>query len=169
MKIDLHLHTTYSDGIYPPEEVVKLSRANGLDVISLTDHDTVGAYQELGEIETNGLKIIRGAEITANHAGNGIHILGYFKDGLSEQLQDFLNNTQAERINRIKEGLRNLRKHNINLSYDELNEFNKGESRGVKGTPTFFINGNRTNSSWKKHLEKEGYCPGPDGCIRFRR
>ena len=130
MKIDLHLHTTYSDGIYPPEEVVKLSRANGLDVISLTDHDTVGAYQELGEIETNGLKIIRGAEITANHAGNEIHILGYFKDGLSEQLQDFLNNTQAERINRIKEGLSNLRKHNINLSYDELNEFNKGESVG---------------------------------------
>src|SRR3989339_141430 len=130
MKIDLHLHTTYSDGVYSPEDVVKLSRDNGLDVISLTDHDTAGAYQELGEKETNGLRIIRGVEITANYDGSEMHILGYFKGVLSGQLQDFLNNTQAERISRIKEGLTNLRKHNINLSYDELNEFNKGESVG---------------------------------------
>ncbi|MEW6026158.1 MAG: PHP domain-containing protein [Planctomycetota bacterium] len=130
MKIDLHLHTTYSDGIYSPETVIKLARDNGLDAISLTDHDTVGAYQELEGVETGGLKIIRGAEITANHEGNEIHILGYFKEDLGGDLQDFLNNTQAERIRRIKEGLSNLRKHNINLSYDELNEFNKGESVG---------------------------------------
>ena len=91
MKIDLHLHTTYSDGVYSPEDVVKLSRDNGLDVISLTDHDTAGAYQELGEKETNGLRIIRGVEITANYDGSEMHILGYFKGGLSGQLQDFLN------------------------------------------------------------------------------
>jgi hypothetical protein len=130
MKIDLHLHTTFSDGIYTPEQVIKLSRDSGLEVISLTDHDTAGVYQHLDGAESGRLKIIRGVEITANQDGNEMHILGYFKNGLSDRLTRFLNHTQAERISRIKEGLNNLRKHNVNLSYDELSEFNKGESVG---------------------------------------
>lgn len=130
MKIDLHLHTTFSDGIYSPEQVIKLSQDNGLAVVSLTDHDTAGAYQSIDGLAPDGLKIIRGVEITANYDGNEMHMLGYFKKGLTGRLRDFLDHTQAERISRIKEGLNNLRKHNINLSYDELSEFNKGESVG---------------------------------------
>lgn len=130
MKIDLHLHTSFSDGIYSPEQVIKLARDSGLEAIALTDHDTIGASQSLAGKSAGGLKVICGVEITANYDENEMHMLGYFKDGPGERLNVFLNHTQAERISRIKAGLQNLGKYNINLSYDDLSEFNTGESVG---------------------------------------
>jgi hypothetical protein len=131
MRIDLHLHTTCSDGIYSPSDVIRLAINNGLEIISLTDHDTDAAYQCINaEDIKKRLKIIRGVEITANYQDNEIHILGYFKNATSNKLQRFLNRIQNERVNRINKGIKNLREHNIKLSYDELSEFNKGESIG---------------------------------------
>ncbi|MFH0888717.1 MAG: PHP domain-containing protein [Planctomycetota bacterium] len=131
MRIDLHLHTTCSDGVYSPAEVVKIAITNKLELISFTDHDTDAAYKliDVNEIKKH-LNIIHGVEITANYQDNEVHILGYFGNGTSDKLQDFLNLIQNERVTRINEGMGNLRKHNINLSFAELKEFNKGESIG---------------------------------------
>ena len=79
--IDLHLHTTASDGRLRPSELVRQSAAAGLTVISITDHDTVGGLDE-GRRSANeaGIRLVNGIEITAIERGKDVHVLGYFFD-----------------------------------------------------------------------------------------
>jgi len=130
MRIDLHLHTTCSDGNYPPQKVIELAVDNELEVISITDHDTDAAYDLIDKAKVGNISIIHGVEITANHEGNEVHVLGYFRNGTSDRLRDFLKRLQDERVGRISESIRNLEKHNVKLNYDDLAKFSKGESIG---------------------------------------
>jgi 3',5'-nucleoside bisphosphate phosphatase len=131
MRIDLHLHTICSDGVYSPDEVINFAVKSGLEVISFTDHDTDAAYGLIDKATLSfGLRIIHGVEITANHEGNETHILGYFRNGSSAKLKGYLKNLQKARVTRINEGIKNLAKRNIKLSYDDLTKFSKGESIG---------------------------------------
>jgi len=79
--IDLHLHTTASDGRPPPAQLVARVRAAGLTTISITDHDTVAAIAEVTELAGGmGIRVIPGIEITAVDGGRDVHMLGYFFD-----------------------------------------------------------------------------------------
>lgn len=86
-RINLHLHTTVSDGAYSPASLVKRSQEIGLDLISITDHDTADAY---GMIPDNlmPLRILPGMEISSQHQGNDVHILAYGYDIRNEGLRD---------------------------------------------------------------------------------
>ena len=74
-RIDLHLHTDYSDGTHTPEEVAKMAKAASLCAIAITDHDTMEGWEALGPVE--GIEIIPGIERKAEWEGTEIHILGY--------------------------------------------------------------------------------------------
>src|SRR5262249_8027705 len=81
MFADLHLHTNFSDGTYTPEEVVAQASRHQLAAIALTDHDTVeGCDRAARACATAGIDFIPGAELTAEHDGNEIHILAYGVD-----------------------------------------------------------------------------------------
>lgn len=76
MKIDLHTHTLVSDGVLSPEELVSRAVSQDIDVLSITDHDSIGAYEILGDLDGYPLKIIPGIEFSTQWRGVGIHVVG---------------------------------------------------------------------------------------------
>jgi 3',5'-nucleoside bisphosphate phosphatase len=107
--IDLHLHTTASDGRSTPEALVTEARAAGCRTIAVTDHDTVASaalVQALGRAE--GLDVIAGIEMTAVDAERDIHILGYFLDIASADLETFLVEQRTRRRARMHQIARRL-------------------------------------------------------------
>ena len=82
-RINLHLHTRASDGMLTPAQLVKQAQNIGLDLISITDHDTMDAYKQIPE-DYAPLRILPGMEISSMHQGNDVHILAYGCDFKNE-------------------------------------------------------------------------------------
>lgn len=100
--IDLHLHTTASDGLLAPAALVARARAAGLAIISVTDHDTVAGLAEAAEEAGRaGIRLVPGIEITAIERGRDVHVLGYFLDPDSAVLGGFLGAQRRERRGRV--------------------------------------------------------------------
>jgi predicted metal-dependent phosphoesterase TrpH len=103
MTIDLHLHTTASDGRSSPAELVQLAAAAGVRVMAVTDHDTTAAVAEVRTLAAgHGIEAVPGIEITAVEGGRDIHILGYFFDPDDGALSTFLAAARADRISRVE-------------------------------------------------------------------
>jgi predicted metal-dependent phosphoesterase TrpH len=99
--IDLHLHTTASDGRCTPQELVARAVEAGLTVMAATDHDTTDAVVGLIEdAAARGIQAIPGIEITAVEQGADLHVLGYFLDPGDETLQRFLAEQREHRVAR---------------------------------------------------------------------
>lgn len=104
--IDLHIHTTCSDGTYSPVELLKKAKTNNLDLISITDHDSIDAYKELDKIKISDFydgKIITGIEIKTAFEGIPIEILGYGID-----INQFKNSICVNKDIKIKNQLKYL-------------------------------------------------------------
>lgn len=102
--IDLHLHTTASDGRLSPAQLVARASAAGLTTISVTDHDTVAALAEVTEVAKGvNMRVVAGIEITAVDDGRDVHMLGYFFDPESAPLARVLQQQRALRVSRARE------------------------------------------------------------------
>ena len=102
--IDLHLHTTASDGRLTPTELVARAAAAGIRILAITDHDTTDGFDEAAaEASRRGMLLIPGIEITAVERGRDVHMLGYFFDRVDAGLTHFLTAQRATRIARIVE------------------------------------------------------------------
>jgi predicted metal-dependent phosphoesterase TrpH len=100
--IDLHLHTTASDGRLTPAELVEAAAAAGLRVMAVTDHDTTASVAEVQALAAaRGLDAVSGIEITAVDAGRDVHILGYFLDPKHTGLSAFLARQREARVARV--------------------------------------------------------------------
>jgi predicted metal-dependent phosphoesterase TrpH len=119
--VDLHLHTTASDGVKTPTEIVRYAKAKGLQAIAITDHDTIEGLEEgLSEGKRIGLEVIPGIEISAEHSPGSMHLLGFFIDIHHPLLNDrleYLQKARAERNPKIVEKLNQL---GIDVSYEEV-------------------------------------------------
>jgi predicted metal-dependent phosphoesterase TrpH len=103
MRIDLHAHSTRSDGTEPPAVVVEQAAAAGLDVVALTDHDTYDGWDEAAEaVATTGVALVRGIEISCSHRGISIHLLGYLPDPANAALEAELEHARASRETRME-------------------------------------------------------------------
>jgi predicted metal-dependent phosphoesterase TrpH len=110
-QVDLHLHTTASDGAYSPAAVVALARERGLCIIAITDHDSVEGIAEALAAAGHGLEVIPGVEINTDIPHAEVHILGYYVDyhhaelrGVLQKLQDFRRDRarrMVEKLNRL--------------------------------------------------------------------
>jgi predicted metal-dependent phosphoesterase TrpH len=108
--IDLHVHTTASDGRLSPETLIAKAAASGITVLSITDHDTTAALAEArSHAAAAGVTLIDGIEITAVENARDVHILGYFFDPLGAPLADFLSRQRANRVGRVHEIAERLR------------------------------------------------------------
>lgn len=97
--IDLHMHSTASDGRCLPEDVVERAHAKGLHTISLTDHDTMAGVPAAANAAARlGMTFIPGIEITSVHGGRDVHVLAYFLPGLSEDLTRLLAEQRQNRL-----------------------------------------------------------------------
>ena len=89
--IDLHTHTTASDGSLAPAALIDAARAAGLRVISITDHDTTAGFETVMDTAARaGVELVPGIEISAVGDGRDVHVLGYFIDPSSSTLRAFL-------------------------------------------------------------------------------
>jgi 3',5'-nucleoside bisphosphate phosphatase len=101
--IDLHLHTTASDGRCAPEELVARAAAAGVTVMAVTDHDTMAAVPRVqAAAAAAGIDSVPGIEITAVEGGRDVHMLGYFLDLDEVALDLFLARQRADRIARVE-------------------------------------------------------------------
>ncbi len=100
--VDLHAHTTRSDGSTPPAELVRLAKAAGVRVLAVTDHDTVEAVAECRAAGLEqGVRVIPGIEVSSTFEGRDVHVLGYGIDAGSRALGDFLAGLHEQRRARV--------------------------------------------------------------------
>ena len=119
--VDLHIHTTASDGSEPPAEAVRLAAELGLAAIAVTDHDTVSGVGEATEAGAAlGVEIVPGIEISADYRGNQAHILGLFIDPESTALRPALDWAVNEREERNRRMVAAMAADGFDISIEEL-------------------------------------------------
>ncbi len=102
-RIDLHMHSTASDGVFPPREVVRLAKERTLTTIALTDHDTTAGWEEAFAAGRElGVEVLGGFEINSETNLGHIDFLGYGADDGNTALQDFLLTIRDARVGRAK-------------------------------------------------------------------
>ncbi len=129
--VDLHVHSTASDGSLSPREVVAAAKAGGLRAIALTDHDTIdGLAEALVAGSELGLEVIPGIEISAHHEPGSMHILGYFVDHRSPQLDAQLRVLKKARAERNPQIVAKLQELGIKITLAEVEEVSGGGQVG---------------------------------------
>jgi predicted metal-dependent phosphoesterase TrpH len=119
--IDLHLHTTASDGQLEPEQLVHRAAAVGLSVIAVTDHDTMaGVAPALRAAAARGVTVVPGIEITSVLDGKDLHVLGYYLDPRAPALAALLQAQQSERAARAREIADALAREGVPIDIEAL-------------------------------------------------
>ena len=123
-QVDLHVHSTVSDGKYSPKAIIEKAASLGLTVISLTDHDSVDGIIPAGEAAEAfpHLRLIPGVEISTDTSDGEVHILGYFIDYSSSTLQAALERFRNSRVGRAKGMIARLADLGINIDWERVQE-----------------------------------------------
>ncbi len=121
--IDLHLHSTCSDGSLSPTELVDHAAALSLTAISLNDHDTVGGIPEFLEAAAGRLAAVGGVEISVDHSPGTLHLLGYYVDPAHRDLADALSRLRAGREDRNDRILERLRALDMPITQEAVHQF----------------------------------------------
>lgn len=120
-RADLHLHTTASDGTWSPAELIQAVADVGLSCIAVTDHDTVAGVMEAQEAgREHGVEVIPGVELSVEHSGTEVHLLGYFIDPTDSTLLKTLSVYQSGRAQRIERMVQRLREHGCTITVDDV-------------------------------------------------
>lgn len=121
MFTDLHLHTTFSDGTYSPEQLTAEAKRFGLVAVALTDHDTVeGCTRMKAACEAAAIEFIPATELTCEVNGVELHMLGYFLDVNNVKLLSQMTRFQRGRHERIREIVARLRKLQVPLEEEDV-------------------------------------------------
>lgn len=121
MRADLHTHTTASDGTFSPTELVCAAKEIGLELLAVTDHDTVaGVAEAQREAERVGLRLLPGVELSAEGAPGKCHLLGLGIDPENAMLLETLARLSANRRARNEKIIGRLNSLGVNVTYDEV-------------------------------------------------
>ena len=167
MSLDLHIHSTFSDGSLTPAQVVGLASRRRLTAIALTDHDTVDGFGPAQEAAQGlPLEVIAGLEISALHQGTGMHILGYLMDTGDPDLQMMLSRLQRGREERNAEILHRLERLGVRVDNEELQRVSGGGQTGRPHIARLLVAMGAVGSmmqAFEKYLGREGlaYIPRP--------
>jgi hypothetical protein len=128
---DLHTHTTSSDGLLSPPELIRLAKAKGLTTLGVTDHDTVaGLAEALAAGSSYGVTVIPGVELSTEWEDKEIHILGYYLDWQKENLLAFLETMRQARYRRTARMVARLQELGYDISMGEVEQELRGEAVG---------------------------------------
>ena len=131
--MDLHVHSTASDGSLSPEAVVGRARDAGLAAIALTDHDTLAGVPEAVQAgERLGVRVVGGCEFSSAAPWGEMHVLGYFLPSHSAELESFLERRRADRLRRAREMVTRLQGLGVGLELEHVLEQARG---GAVGRP----------------------------------
>lgn len=119
--IDLHTHTTCSDGTDSPRELVNKAIAQGLEVLGISDHDTTSGWDEATQTLRGTLKLALGAEISClTNDGISVHMLGMLFDPLHEEMQQVLEETRDGRLPRMRKMIEKMRSEGMDISIEDV-------------------------------------------------
>ncbi|ONK11584.1 PHP domain-containing protein [Streptomyces sp. MP131-18] len=126
MLIDLHTHSTASDGTDSPAELVTAARAAGLDVVALTDHDTVAGHAAAAEALPPGLTLVTGAEISCRLDGVSLHMLAYLFDPTEPELARERDLLRDDRVPRARAIVARLNELGAPVAWERVRELAQG-------------------------------------------
>jgi len=119
--IDLHTHTTCSDGTDSPRELVNKAIVQGLQVLGISDHDTTSGWDEATQTLRGSLQLALGAEISClTHDGISVHMLGMLFDPLHEEIQQVLEETRDGRLPRMRKMIEKMRAEGMDISIEDV-------------------------------------------------
>ena len=119
--IDLHTHTTRSDGTDSPTELVRKAQARGVRTIAITDHDTTQGWQEAIQALKPGMELVCGAEIsTLTESGISVHVLGLLFNGEDESIQRMLRISRDERTPRMQKMIELMQADGFEISMEDV-------------------------------------------------
>jgi 3',5'-nucleoside bisphosphate phosphatase len=119
--IDLHVHTSESDGTLTPAEVVKLARERDLSVVAITDHDTTSGLAEAAAA-ADGVEVVPGVEFSAEYEGSSLHVLAYWIDPASEDLSSELRRLMDTRFRRGELMVEKLQQLGYPISFERVRQ-----------------------------------------------
>ena len=130
-RIDLHLHTTHSDGSLPPAEVLRLAQKAAVTTLAITDHDITSGIPEAMSVGRElGIEVIPGVEISSYDGRSELHILGYCLDWNDPVLNERLGSLRASRHRRNPLIIDRLRAAGLDITYEEVRAMAGTESVG---------------------------------------
>ncbi|MET0414839.1 MAG: PHP domain-containing protein [Actinoplanes sp.] len=133
-RIDLHCHSTASDGTLTPAQLMAAGVAAGLDVMAITDHDTTGGWAAAAEARPEGLRVVRGAELSCRWHGPGypiaLHMLAYLFDPAEPRLAADLVALRSDREQRAEQIVELLRADGVPITWEEVHGYAAGGSVG---------------------------------------
>lgn len=126
MRIDLHSHSTASDGTWPPAEVMRRARAAGLDVIALTDHDTLAGHGDARAALPPGLHLLPGMELSCRLQGHSVHMLAYLTDPEHAELASECAAIRSDRLRRAQAMVGRLQELGVPVTWEQVTELAQG-------------------------------------------
>jgi predicted metal-dependent phosphoesterase TrpH len=125
--IDLHTHTVYSDGTFTPTELLRLARDRELDVVALTDHDTMNGLAEASRAAAElSVELVPGIELSTVYEGKGVHILCYYAQPDDRALRDELDRLRTERSRRGERMVEKLQRLGYPVTFERVRQIARG-------------------------------------------
>lgn len=153
--IDLHVHTTASDGTFTPSDVVLLAKKAGLAAMAITDHDTLNGIDEaVSKAKEEKFELVPGIEISVGDTEN-IHIIGLYIDNKNKGLVDIVNTMKRYRFERNHELISNLQKEGFDITYEKVCKLMNTDNVGRLHIANYMQKNGMTNDYrkiFKKHL-----------------
>ncbi len=166
LRVDLHCHSTASDGMLSPAELLHHAAAQGVDVLALTDHDVTAGLAEAAQVAAEvGVTLVTGVEISVTWAHQLIHLVGLGLDPANERLQQGLAGLRDFRDWRAQEIGRRLEKRGIGGAYEAVRAQAKGPSIGRTHFARYLVEQGKVRDvqdAFDHYLKrgKPGYVPG---------
>src|SRR5579863_6564035 len=162
--IDLHSHTTESDGTFSPVELLRLAHSVGLKALAITDHDTFEGYNQAARIKDVGLELVCGIELSTRFKGLSVHLLGYFIKAMpADAFRAWIGHLQAGRHLRNRELISKLQAAGVDISLEELAQ----RGKKLPGRPHFAAilvekkYATSIQNAFDKYLSESGTCYVP--------
>ena len=179
MRIDLHVHSNASDGTDPPAEVIRRAAAAGLDVVALTDHDTVAGLDEARAALPPGLTLVPGMELSCLMNGQSVHMLAYLFDLADPALRAETDLIRDDRIHRAKAMVGKLRELGAPVTWEQVARIADGAvvgrphiaramaEAGVVPVPADAFTGEWIGDGGRAHVGR--YAPDPARAVALVR
>jgi predicted metal-dependent phosphoesterase TrpH len=154
MIFDLHSHTTFSDGVLTPQELILRAVENDVDVLAITDHDTLDAYRET-PLKQDSIRLIPGIELSTQWETSGIHVLGLNVDLKSDAINTAASSQSGARLERARRIGERLEKKGIKDAFDGANKLSTGSYIGRPHFAQHLINIGKVdsmNAAFKKYM-----------------
>ncbi len=164
-KVDLHTHTSFSDGFYSPKDLILKAKNAGIEIIGITDHDNIGAIKEASDYGKEiGIEVIPGVEISTDVEDKEVHILAYFFEPDNSELERYLQFFRDERLKRADRIVGKLKSIGFNITLEDVLKKAKNSAVGRPHIAQAMLDGGFISSYYEAFNKYIG-----NGCVAYEK